>query len=110
MSPDILLTVIHNLYLSNYIVVAVTCDMGPTNIKLWNKLNIGIHIDAEQKNMKKDVEKQYFITHPADNSLKIFFYADIPHLLKLARNNLLDSGFTEKDFINKDCLEELWSM
>lgn len=110
MSPDILLTVINNLYQSNYIVVAVTCDMGPTNMKLWNKLNIGIHatIDTEQNNMKKDVKKQNFITHSADNSLKIFFYADVPHLLKLARNNLFDSGFTiEKDYINKNCLEEL---
>lgn len=110
MSSDILLTVINNLYQSNYIVVAVTCDMGPTNMKLWNKLNIGIHatIDTEQNNMKKDVKKQNFITHPADNSLKNFFYADVPHLLKLARNNLFDSGFAiEKDYINKNCLEEL---
>lgn len=49
--------------------------------------------------------------HPANSSLKIFFFADIPHLLKLARNNLLDSGFTiHGNNINKTCLEELLTL
>lgn len=52
-----------------------------------------------------------FHFHPADNSLKVFFYADIPHLLKLARNNLFDSEFRVKGhIINKDALEELLTL
>jgi len=43
--------------------------------------------------------------------MKIYFFADVPHLLKLARNNLLDSGFTINDnHINKTCLEELLTL
>lgn len=81
--------------------------MGPTNMKLWRDLNIGIDSNSRNKNTIT-TEKQCFITHPSDNSLKIFFYADVPHLLKLGRNNLLDSGFCLNDNIaDKRCFEEI---
>lgn len=108
-----LLTIINRLYEVQYIVVAVTNDMGSTNIKLWNELNIGINIitDTERHKIEKTIQKQHFIAHPADSSLKIFFFADVPHLLKLARNNLLDSGFIiNGSNINKTCLEELLAL
>ena len=38
----------------------------------------------------------------------MFVFADPPHLLKLIRNNFIDSGFYYKNiFINKRCLEEM---
>lgn len=95
------------------IVEAITCDMGPTNMKLWNELNIGIDISNYSENIKdkKDIGKQCFIVHPADNTLKVFFFADVPHLEKLARNNFFDSGFRIKgELVNKSCLEELLAL
>lgn len=59
--------------------------------------------------MKKPNEKkQCFFFHPSDKNLKVFVFADVPHLIKLARNNLFDSGFiVEGQLINKEILEEL---
>lgn len=46
------------------------------------------------------------IKHPSN--LKVFVFADVPHLIKLARNNLFDSGFiVDGQLINKKILEEL---
>lgn len=46
--------------------------------------------------------------HPSDITLKIFIFADVPHLLKLARNNLFDSGFIiDNKTATKDILDEL---
>jgi hypothetical protein len=85
--------------------------MGPTNCKLWKELNIGIdNIHHSNKNDICDIsnKKKCFIQHPVDDSLKIFFYADVPHLLKLVRNNLFDYGFWWKDIlVDSRCLEEL---
>lgn len=40
-----------------------------------------------------------------------YFFADIPHLLTLAQNNLLDSGFIiNGSNIDKTCLEELLTL
>lgn len=87
MSREILFTVLQHLYRAGYIVVAIVCDMSPTNMKLWRDLNIGIDTNNYCNSDNMTTEKQCFITHPVDNSLKIYFYADVPHLLKLARNN-----------------------
>lgn len=106
-SREILFAVLQHLYRTGYIVVAITCDMGSINMKVWD-LNIGINISDCSDNNIIIIEKQCYITHPLDKSLKIYFYADVPHLLKLARNNLFDSGFCLKgNIVNKSCLEEL---
>jgi len=108
MSREILFAVLQHLHRAGYIVVAITCDMGPTNMKVWRDLNIGINISDRSDNNIIITEKQCYITHPLDKLLKIYFYADVPHLLKLARNNLFDSGFCLKgNIVNKSCLEEL---
>jgi len=61
-----------------------------------------------KKNEQEIIEKQNYITHPSNSSLKIFFYADAPHLIKLARNNFLDSGFKTNGIdVDKTCLEEI---
>lgn len=105
MSREILFALLQHLHRAGYIVAAITCDMSPTNMRLWKDLNIGVNSQSHCNNKEM---KQCFITHPMDNSLKIFFFADVPHLLKLARNNLFDSGFRVKDNVaDKRCLEEL---
>jgi hypothetical protein len=38
-----------------------------------------------------------FFIHPSDPGRKVFFFPDIPHLLKLLRNHLLDHGFVLGD-------------
>lgn len=84
--------------------------MSPTNMKLWKELQIGVNNYYIEKN-STNTDKNCFIVHPSNNSLKIFFYADVPHLLKLARNNFLDSGFNIKGVcVNKTCLEELLTL
>jgi len=40
--------------------------------------------------------------HLSDSNLKIFFFVDMPHLIKLARNNLFDYGFHVGREFNKD--------
>lgn len=54
--------------------------MGAGNMALWSKLNV-----AYNKNSS--------FSHPCDSSLKIIVHADVPHLIKLARNHLFDQGF-----------------
>lgn len=93
MTKDILEQIIQELYSAGYIVVSIVCDMGSGNIKLWSDLNIG-H------------DKNCWFVHPADDQLKIFVFADAPHLIKLARNHFIDSGFViNNHVINKDYLE-----
>lgn len=95
MTKEILEDIISELFKANFIVVAICSDMGTENIGLWSKLNVGHN-------------KNCSFHHPCDSSLKIFVYADVPHLIKLVRNHLLDHGFIVDDFIiNKDFFQVL---
>lgn len=97
LTADIVNETIKKLYDAGYTVVALTSDLGPTNNAVHNSLNIGV---TEDKNC--------FFVHPSNDNLKVFVFADPPHLLKLIRNNFIDHGFHyEGEFLNKDCLEEL---
>lgn len=42
--------------------------MGPTNMKLWKELHIGVNVHSKDKKIT-DIEKKCFITHPANDSL-----------------------------------------
>jgi len=54
--------------------------------------------------------KNFFI-HPANETLKTFVFADVPHLIKLMRNNLIDSGFVvDNKLLEKAIFEELLSL
>lgn len=53
-------------------------DLGGANRGLHNELSIS--------------ESKPYFTNPANNE-KIFVLADVPHLLKLIRNNFVDHGF-----------------
>jgi len=81
-------------YDASYTVVAIITDLASSNNKTWKDLNIGIH-----------EEQQCYFTHPSDDNLKVFVFADEPHLLKLIRNHYLDKGFKINDkHINKNVM------
>lgn len=89
-TKDILIQIISSLYDANFIVVAIASDMGTGNVSLWSQLNVGHNKDC-------------FFNHPCDPCLNFFVFADIPHLIKLARNHILDNGFVyENAIINRD--------
>lgn len=97
LTKEVLDESISKLFDAGFTVVSVTTDLGPTNSSLWSSLNIGI----------KDNQNCFF-AHPKDPSLKVFVFADAPHLLKLIRNHLLDHGFEIGEiYIGKHYLEKL---
>jgi hypothetical protein len=95
MTKEIMFDIISRLYHSSLIVIAVTSDMGTGNIGFWNQVGIGFN-------------KNVYFFHPEDDNLKIHVFADVPHLLKLARNHFLDHGFTINGVkVDRACLEKL---
>lgn len=97
LTPHIVEDVISNLYDAGFTVVAITTDLGPSNSKIWTQLNIGINNS-----------QNCFFLHPKDQSLKIFVFTDVSHLLKLVRNHFLDNGvIINRKCINKECIEEI---
>lgn len=100
LDTSIILNSIRKLYEAGYIVVAFTCDLGPTNAKVLRQLNIGIEPD----------NKCYF-QHPSHDSYKVFVFNDAPHLLKLVRNHFIDYGFIiDEQVVSKECVEEAISL
>lgn len=95
MSKETYLTLVKKLYSAGFIVIATTSDLGSTNQGLLTKMGINVF--------------KTFISHPSDGNLVIFFFPDVPHLIKLIRNHLLDQGFllANEKFISKTGLEEL---
>ncbi|SPP81854.1 blast:Transposable element P transposase [Drosophila guanche] len=79
MTAEILNELIRKIYTAGYTVVAVVCDVGPTNYKLWSALRIS-------------PEKSWF-PHPVDADLNVFVFADVPHLLSDLRFHFLNCGF-----------------
>jgi len=73
-------------------------------------MNIGIETQCAKKHATTELvaKKQCFFLHPSDENLKTFVFADAPHLIKLSRNNLFDSGFiVDGQLLTKQILEEL---
>jgi Transposase protein len=77
MTKKLLDEVICALHDVGHEVVACVSDMGTSNQGLWKELNVNT--------------SQTFFHHPVTNN-KIWMFADVPHLLKLTRNWLFDSG------------------
>ncbi|KFM77868.1 Transposable element P transposase, partial [Stegodyphus mimosarum] len=94
MTNAILFSVISKLHQIGYKVVAVVSDMSGSNHTLWKTLQIN--------------ENKSWCMHPI-SSENIYFLADVPHLLKLICNWLLDTGFVLSDnsIISKTPLLEL---
>lgn len=97
MSSDILFNLIRALHDASFTVVACVSDCGGGNVGLWRELSISI-------------DKTYFLNPVTGN--KIYMFADVPHLLKLIRNWLIDKGFVlnNGDIVNKEPLEALLKM
>lgn len=75
MTKEILYKIIEELSEVGFNVVAIVSDSGSTNVGLWKSLDISINHTSFE--------------HPKINA-RIHVFADVPHLLKLARNHLLD--------------------
>lgn len=75
MTKELLYNIIIELYTNGYNVLAIVCDMGPTNMGLWRDLGISLTNTAFKNPM---------------NDMNVYVFADVPHLLKLARNHFLD--------------------
>ena len=73
-----LLDIIKKLESIDFHVVAVACDSGPSNVGLSNKFNISPDMSWFQ--------------NPARDA-KLYWFFDVPHLLKLIRNNLQTYSF-----------------
>lgn len=72
--------------------VLVVTDMDTSNVKVWTTMGIS-H------------EMPYCYT---PNNNRLYFMADSPHLIKLARNHFLDGGYLVNDLVaDKECVEVL---
>ena len=78
MTEETLRKIILSIESTGIEVWAITCDAGPTNQGLLNRLEIS-------------TAKTSF-PNLSDPSREIFAFFDVPHLLKLLRNHILDSG------------------
>lgn len=87
MTKEILFQIISALYKINYTVVAITNYLGSKNVGLWSELNIDYRLSDKLESTTR------FFQHPQNHALKIFVFADVPHLIKLLRNNFFYSGF-----------------
>lgn len=75
MTKELLLDIIKELHNIGYDTIAIVNDMGPANMGLWKNLNISLTNTSFE--------------HPCTQR-KIHVFADVPHLMKLIRNHLLD--------------------
>lgn len=96
MTRHIFESLVKELYQAGFIVVAATSDMGSTNRGFWTDMGINV--------------KKTWLSHCCNENLKIFIFADVPHLIKLLRNHFLDQGFLFpwlQKFISRKALDEL---
>jgi hypothetical protein len=79
---------------------AFVSDMGPKNQGLWKEMDVG-------KVKNGEINKTWFL-HPVSDK-RVFVFPDFPHLLKLLRNHLFDSGmyFPDGEILNKELYEDL---
>jgi len=97
MTPEILNDIICNLHDIDFNVISIVNDMGPTNQRLWKNMNVSHNTPN--------------FNHPITGN-RIHVFADVPHLLKLCRNNFIDNGFilqhsTNKIFIGLNTVNQL---
>ena len=85
LDKDELFKIITKVEEVGYNVKTITCDMGPKNRGLATQL--GIFVDTENPENSKT-----WFQNPARPDSKIFWFYDIPHLVKLCRNNVQTYG------------------
>ncbi len=81
MTKNILLEIISKAEQHKARIRGIACDLG--NQKLFAELGFS--------------ESQCWFLNPADSSRRIYVFPDVPHLLKLLRNHLLDQGLILND-------------
>lgn len=84
LTSEILFDIIEKLHEVGFNVVGVVSDMGPTNQGLLKSISVSY----EQPNFKHPITGQ-----------RVHVFADIPHLIKLCRNNYLDYGFIHISYL-----------
>jgi len=95
MTKEILFSIINELDQIGFKVICCVSDCGGGNVGLWRTLDISY-------------DQPVFCI---PNGRNIVFIPDAPHILKLVRNWLLDTGFIKDDkLINKQPLEALVSI
>lgn len=95
MTIDVLSSIISKLFDAGFTVVGIVSDLCTSNVKVWSQLNIG-H------------DQNCCFPHPSNSLLNVYVFGDVPHLIKLLRNHILDQGFWVKNtLINRDCFENL---
>ena len=93
----ILKNLIEELEDCGFPVHAVCCDLGGGNHGFMSRLGIGW----------SGKRKPYFI-NPKDSNRKIHFFCDVPHMMKLIRNTILDRTIiTPNGKVTKEPLEQL---
>lgn len=93
LSKKILFDIIEYVESKGYYVSAIVSDLGPSNRSLHNELEVNFN--------------KPFFTSPK-TSHNIFVLADVPHMLKLIRNNFLDYGFViDNKEITKSTIENI---
>jgi hypothetical protein len=71
-------SVIQELYNRSLMVRVVVSDMGTSNTGMWRAAGLNINDDSEQCS----------VPHPCDESSKLYFMPDVPHVVKCMRNCL----------------------
>lgn len=79
MNEDILFDLTVRLEGAGMLIAGMVNDLAPSNINLWNGLDVNVTHSS--------------FTNQAASDREIHVFADAPHLLKLIRNNFLDHGF-----------------
>jgi hypothetical protein len=80
MTKALLFDIIDNVEKSGVKICIIISDMGPSNLSLWKELDV-------------TMDKPFFMyLDSSGNSRQVFVIPDIPHLLKLLRNHILDDG------------------
>jgi len=95
LTGDLIKSVINDVEGVGYHVVACVCDMAGGNRGLLTSLGV--------------TETQPNFNNPSNPSKSVWCFADVPHLLKLLRNNFVDYGFELQDgtVINKDIIQKI---
>lgn len=95
MTSELLNKIIYDLETCGIHIVAVACDMGGKNAKVWKELCV--------------TKDKTFFYNPLNSTRKVWVFCDVPHLLKLLRNHFLDEGLILSDgaAFQKNIIEDL---
>lgn len=95
MTATIIKDIVRQLEAVGYPVVGIVSDMGGSNQGVWRELNI-------------TPDSPYFV-NPYDQNRNVYYFADVPHLIKLLRNHFIDDRLEVVDMgvIEKKIIEDL---